>query len=193
MRSRAALEARAATSTAGASISSATRSQHRQFPPNLPAVSLSPLPTTVATFAGIDGDSCDQLGTLLSFVAIMSAAPGLHSQAVAIPDAEKRNGPQPTAQHSTAPASFLLLAERFCDCYGWHSFNGAFFQQSQRRCAGAHGEAVLEKWMLRGLAQIKDLAPFENFALFVEDTELVTSGERFLAAAPKALASKRFA
>ena len=52
---------------------------------------------------------------------------------------------------------------------------------------------MLEKWMLRGLAQIKDLAPFENFALFVEDTELATSGERFLAAAPKALASKRFA
>ena len=47
--------------------------------------------------------------------------------------------------------------------------------------------------MLRGLAQIKDLAPFENFALFVEDTELATSGEKFLAAAPKALASKRFA
>ena len=67
-------------------------------PPISLAVSLSPLPTTVATFAGIDGDSCDQLGTLLSFVAIMSAAPGLHSQAVAIPDAEKRNGPQPTAQ-----------------------------------------------------------------------------------------------
>ena len=59
--------------------------------------------------------------------------------------------------------------------------------------AGAHGEAVLEKWMLRGLAQIQDLAPFENFALFVEDTELATSGEKFLAAAPKALASKRFA
>ena len=63
---------------------------------------------------------------------------------------------------------------------------------ASRLRAGAHGEAVLEKWMLRGLAQIKDLAPFENFALFVEDTELATSGERFLAAAPKALASKRF-
>ena len=38
-----------------------------------------------------------QLGTLLSFVAIMSAAPGLHSQAVAIPDAEKRT---PKPQHN---------------------------------------------------------------------------------------------
>ena len=98
-----------------------------------------------------------------------------------------RRSVRPT--HSTAAASFLLLPNISANARA----QAAFFQKSQRLRAGAHGEAVLEKWMLRGLAQIKDLAPFENFALFVEDTKLATSGEKFLAAAPKALASKRFA